>query len=243
MKKVLFVVTFFAFLLSFVSNSNNAQAQTDTHYTVPEIRLPLMQKAPTIDGVIQESEWQEAGRMERFGRPHPLSPQKAGFWIGADEQNLYLAVRTETPPGGQLLQRANPLPGDTDARSFEDDSIELYFSLNPDAVGAQQRIYQGIFNAKGAIYDQLITPSGAESWRGRWNIKNSTADDYWSCEISIPWSDLGLTNSPLGHSMALRIARNWRRSTGSTQTEWSPLEGVMDFYKLGICPVKPIPAM
>jgi hypothetical protein len=202
-----------------------ASAQTKFQPGIPQIRLPLMQMAPVIDGTIHEDEWNGADRMERFGRSAPLSPQQASFWVGADSQNLYIAIRSETPPGGQILQRANPLPGDTDARSYADDSVEIYLCPNPDAPSAEQRVYQGIFNAKNAIYDQLLTAGGGRAWRGDWVVKSSVAGDHWDCEIALSWKDVGLTDSPLGKTMAMRIGRNWRRSISSAQTEWSPMGG------------------
>jgi hypothetical protein len=200
-------------------------AQQKIIYSAPQIRLPLMQTPPVIDGTIHDNEWSGADRMERFGRSAPLSPQQASFWVGGDAQNLYIAVRTETPPNGQILQRANQLPGDTDARPFDDDSIEIYLCPNPTAPAAEQLVYQGIFNARSAIYDQLFTASGGQAWRGNWQIKNSVNGDHWDCEIALPWKDVGIMGSPLGKTMALRIGRDWKRSIGSVQTEWSPLGG------------------
>jgi len=205
---------------------NIARAQTPPDNTLPQIRLPLMQQAPIIDGAIHEDEWSGANRMERFGRSGPLSAQKASFWVGGDAQNLYVAVRSETPHGGQILRRANPLPGDTDARSFEDDSIEVYLCPDPDAPATGRFVYQGIFNARGAVYDQLFTANGGQAWRGDWQIKNSITDDYWDCEIALPWKAIRLNGSPLGKTIGLRIGRNWQRSTGEVQTEWSPLGGM-----------------
>ena len=222
MRKVLLYVAAIATLgFSILTTS----AQTDSKYSVPQISLPLLQKAPVIDGAIHEDEWSGADRIERFGNFAQLSPQKAGFWVGGDAQNLYIAIRSETPPNGQILQRTNPLAGDTDARPFDDDSIEIYLCPNPDAPKTEQVVYQGIFNAKGAIYDQLFTTNGGQAWRGNWQIKNIVSGDHWDCEIALPWKDVRLPGSPLGKTIGLRICRDWKRSIGAVQTEWSPLGG------------------
>ena len=223
MRKVLLGTAIAASLITCVAKISVAQQKII--YSAPQIRLPLMQTPPVIDGTIHDNEWSGADRMERFGRSAPLSPQQASFWVGGDAQNLYIAVRTETPPNGQILQRANPLPGDTDARPFDDDSIEIYLCPNPTAPAAKQLVYQGIFNAKSAIYDQLFTASGGQAWRGDWQIKNSVDGDHWDCEIALPWKDVGIIGSPSGKTMALRIGRDWKRSIGSVQTEWSPMGG------------------
>lgn len=192
-------------------------------YSTPQLRLPLMQNAPTIDGAIHEDEWEGADRMERFGSGAALAAQQASFWIGSDGKELFVAVRSETPPGGQLLTRANPQAGDGDAPTFTDDSVELYVAPQPDAADA--KVYQAIFNARGAIYDTLTTPQGAVPWRGRWRVKSSVSDNRWDCEIAIPWSEFGVDGSIPGRSIALRVGRNWQRSADVAQSEWSPLGG------------------
>jgi hypothetical protein len=221
MQKVLLIIAIATSCLI----TTTAWAQTNVQYAAPQISLPFVQTAPVIDGTIHEDEWNGADRMERFGRSAPLSPQQASFWVGGDSQKLYIAIRTETPPNGQILQRANPLPGDADARPFEDDSVEIYICPNPDASAAKQTIYQGIFNAKGAIYDQFFTANGGQAWRGNWQIKNSVSSDHWDCEIALPWKDVGLAGTPLGKTVGLRICRDWQRSIGARQTEWSPMGG------------------
>lgn len=222
MRKVLLYVATIATLgLSVLITS----AQTDAKYSVPQICLPFLQNAPKIDGIIHEEEWKGTDRMERFGNSAQLSPQNAGFWVGGDAQNLYIAIRSETPPNGQILQRTNPLSGDTDARPFDDDAIEIYLCPNPDAPKTEQTVYQGIFNAKGAIYDQLFTANGGQAWRGNWQIKNNVDGNHWDCEIALPWKDVGLPESPLGKTIGLRVCRDWKQSIGAVQTEWSPLGG------------------
>lgn len=204
----------------------NCQAQ---EYSTPQIRLPLAPKAPVIDGKINAEEWQNAGRMEGFGRGKSLAPMQAGFWVSGDNNNLYIAVRSETPPGGKLMSRANPAPGVTDARPFMDDSVEIvvdpFRALGTDKTG-KRRLYHFITNAKGAIYDQAYNLSGGgEAWRGDWRIANNVTATYWDCEIAIPWSSFGATADDLTQPIGLRIGRNWKQTKLASQTEWSPLGG------------------
>jgi hypothetical protein len=193
--------------------------------SAPQLRLPPMTKAPVIDGTIGAAEWAGANRMERFGDGPSLSSHQASFWVGADADNLYIAVRSETPPQGQLVRKAVPLPGDIDARPFEDDALEIFVCPNPDAPRAEQNVYQAVINANGAIYDQLYTAQGGQAWRGGWKVNNSVRDDYWEAEIALPWKDLGIAGLPMDKAIGLRVCRDWQRSIGPVQTEWSPLGG------------------
>ena len=223
MKKILLYSTLF--ISTLIIFSRIARAQTGINYTAPQIRLPLTQTAPTIDGVINDDEWKGADRMERFGRPAPLSPQLASFWVGGDAQNLYIAVRSQTPPDGKLLARVNQLPGDADARTYYDDSIELVIDPQHSSQSAHN-LYHAIFNAKGAIYDMAIpTGGGAQPWRGKWQIGSKVTGDTWNFEVAIPWSDVGASAEDLQSGIGLRIGRNWKQTTTAAQTEWSPLGG------------------
>ena len=205
----------------------NAQG---AEYSAPQVRLPLMATKPAVDGEIKFEEWGAAARMEGFGYGALLSPHEASFWVGADRDELFIAVVSETPPGGKLLTRANPLPGDADAITFYDDTIEMFFDplrhLGNDK-SDRRKVYQAIINARAAIWDQSYKLSaGGEGWRAHWRIGNKVVGDRWHFEVAVPWSDFGVTEADLGQPMGIRIGRNWDQSpTTARQTEWSSLGG------------------
>lgn len=188
----------------------------------PQIRLPLMQKAPVIDGIINPDEWSGADEMQGFTRYQmgSLAPQQAAFWVGADSQNVYIAMRSETPPGGKLLARANPIAGGAAPGAvFADDCIEVRIVPQPDAPLAERHLYLGLFNARGAVSDSVTTQRGGVKWHGNWIVKNSVADNHWDCEIALPWKDIGVDN-PQGKTMAMRLGRDWRQTPKSIETDW-----------------------
>ena len=98
-----------------------------------------MKVAPTIDGTVRDDEWAGTARMERFGKKESLVPLEASFWVGSDGKELFLAVVSETPPGGKLLSRIVPLPDGRNARTWLDDSVELVLDPTPAAPAGQRR--------------------------------------------------------------------------------------------------------
>src|ERR1043166_5297117 len=104
---------------------SSARADGASQLRVPQVRLPLLKTAPTIDGEVHDDEWSGAARMERFAWQGVLSPQEASFWVGSGGKTLCIAVVRETPPGGKILPRVHPMAEDGDARTWLDDSIEL----------------------------------------------------------------------------------------------------------------------
>ena len=194
-------------------------------FHVPAVRLPLLAKAPTIDGRVEEVEWAGAARMVGFGRGAKLSPLDAAFWLGCDGKELFIAAVSETPPGGQLLARFVPLPQEGDARTWLDDSIEMVFDpLRHDA--ARRRLYHANINALGAISDAAYRVSGGgEAWRGHWRIANQIIGDRWHFEAALPLADMGVTAADLIQPWGVRLCRNWQQTKLPQQTEWSPLGG------------------
>ena len=189
----------------------------------PQVRLPLMQQAPKIDGIIEDAEWKGASQWEGFTRYSSgiLTGQRGSFWVGGDSRNLYFAVKTETPPEGKLLQRANGLPGGANPGNiFADDSIEVWLAPQPGDPPPTRKVFFTLLNARGAFGGNTFTLKGSDSWKGQWTIKNSLRDGYWHSEMSLPWSELGV-DSPQGKTMAMRLARNWRQAVNADQSEWS----------------------
>jgi hypothetical protein len=66
---------------------------------VPRVTMPLINKAPTIDGLIGEEEWRHAARSVGLvsHQTGALSSRQGVFWVGSDGANLYVAVKTEAP--------------------------------------------------------------------------------------------------------------------------------------------------
>jgi len=201
-------------------------AETKLH--APQARLPLMKSPPTLDGVVKDDEWAGAARMERFaGSDGMLSPQEASFWVGCDGKELFIAVVSETPPGGKLFSRVTPLPEHGDARTWEDDSVEVVLDpLRTDTTG-RRRLYHANLNALGAINDTAYVPGGGgEAWRGHWRTASKVTGDRWHFEIALPLADMGMTEADLAKPFGIRVVRNWQqRGAGPPQTEWSPLGG------------------
>lgn len=194
---------------------------------IPRLALPLMQAAPTIDGAISEEEWSGAARMVGFVSQHngALTARQGIFWVGCDGKSLFIALRTEAPPGGQILSRAVP-DGDRDIMAaLADDSIELWMDPHRGKTAGDRRYYQIITNARGAIFDRSYNPADPQNpvdmqWRVHWQFANRLQDGWWEVEIAIPLAELGAEND-LDHPWGLRVVRNWQRPWDQSRWETS----------------------
>jgi len=215
-----------AFLLLFFAVPSLKLAGADA---VPRVALPLLSKPPTIDGVIEEEEWQGAARSVGFisHRTGVKTARRGVFWVGCGRAALYLAIRTETPPGGRILVRA-PANAKRDIKAaFHDDSIELVIDPKRHRPKGDRTFYHLITNARGALYDRAINPENKQnpsnfSWRiPAWTYRNRVVGDEWDIEIAIPLGSLGVTPKDLARPWGLRIARNWKRPY--EQSQWTPI--------------------
>jgi len=201
---------------------------------LPRLSFPLMQTPPTIDGTISEAEWAGAARTIGLNSQHDmkLAAREAIFWVGAAASHLYVALKMELPPTGDLLNRAVP-DGDRDiTAALHDDSVELVIHPHLGLTSGDRRYFHLIVNARGAMFDRSFDPGNPQNpmttaWRLKpWQFHNRLADGYWEVEMAIPFVSLGATEADLQHPWGLRVCRNWQR--GWDQSRW---EGVTAAYE------------
>ncbi|MBM3501494.1 MAG: hypothetical protein FJX74_22800, partial [Armatimonadetes bacterium] len=194
---------------------------------LPQITVRPLAQPPTIDGRIDEAEW--AGTVRNVGlcsqHNMELGAREAIFWVGADAANLYLAIRSELPPTGDLLTRGVP-DGERDViAALHDDSIELVVHPHLGATAGDRRYFHLIVNARGAMFDRSFdeaNPNNAIStvWRLKeWQFANELADGWWNVEIAIPFPQIGATAEDLEHPWGLRVCRNWQREWDQSRWE------------------------
>ncbi|NMA21586.1 MAG: hypothetical protein GX927_13515 [Lentisphaerae bacterium] len=211
--------TFIALGMAIIHCTQAEQLET------PRLRIPLMQKAPQIDGRIVLEEWKGAARMERFVLRGPKAfPGEASFFVGSDGDKLYFAVRSQTPPDG-IRQRAMPRPGNNIAVTA-DDNVEIV--IIPDMQAKNLKILHSIINNRGTLYCQGNTGGNPEPWRGNWEVKGTVHDDTWDFEAALPLSDLGLAAGTMPKESGFRICRTWTQLAGghSIQTSWESAKAV-----------------
>ena len=76
-----------------------ASAQNNTIISVAPLKTP-----PVIDGVINPQEYQGACKISGGGKV--TDGRQVEIWTGYDLNNLYIAIKSELPPGGNLLTKA-----------------------------------------------------------------------------------------------------------------------------------------
>lgn len=221
-----------------------SQAPSRAALGLPRISFPLMKAPPVIDGATNEDEWSGAVRNIGLNSQYDmkLGAREAVFWVGAGPDSggeaadirpvLYLAMKMELPPTGDLLNRGVP-DGDRDVTgALHDDSVELVIHPHLGLTSGDQRYFHLIVNARGAVFDRSFDPANAQNpmttaWRLKgWQFKSRLAEGWWEVEMAIPFAAIGATEADLQHPWGLRVCRNWQRPWD--QSRW---EGVTAAYE------------
>ncbi len=144
-------------------------------------------------------------------------PEQYIHW-GYDDNNLYVAMRCNFPPGLSLLKgpkRESLEDRDIEVWPFE--SIEIW--LTPDN---GKNIYR-FGGAVGGGYTESL--NNDNSWSCPWTYRSSLgmtikSTYYWDVEISIPLSSLGIIKAD-GASFKMNVGRTWRCFDRLGITSWT----------------------
>ena len=161
---------------------------------VPQCGVPMMAKAPVIDGVIGGPEWQGAAELTGFSIPQdfvnvlPESLQPR-VWIGYDRDKLYLAFRAPKIPGWKSSVNEKTkgkviLGGEHWWLKFHTPKGE----------------YEFIFNPLGTLRDRndanSYTMDKGLDWRSGAEMKCKVSEQCWDTELAVPFASLGHTEGP-----------------------------------------------
>ena len=186
--------------------------------------VPKADRAPVIDGKIQEGEWGRAVRTSLFAgwRRKKFQQRWAAAWMTFTDEKLYMAVRSEVPPTGPIAKKEFD-----DGRLVFDSAIEVWIDPNRpnrETGEGDQSYYQFIGNSIGTVRDVKFALGAPDiGWNAEWEFGNSVDMErqLWTAELSVPWKDLGLEGAPVGRSIGLVIARDFKARWG--QPTWMPL--------------------
>jgi hypothetical protein len=185
------LILFSANLLSQIalaSDKNDAAIDREGSVTIKAI-----ERAPRIDGVISEGEWEGSSKIDLLYQVQPgdnIKPsEQTEVYIAYDKQHLYILFRAfDSDPTGL---RARVVRRDD---LFNDDYVSVYLDTFDD----RRRAYVLYFNPLGIQADGIITEGnlGTASeikdltWDGIFESKGSLNENGYLVEVAIPFKTL-----------------------------------------------------
>ena len=181
------------------------------------VRAPAMERAPQIDGVLDEAEWSTAARLSPLVsvQGDALAARQVEARVGHRDGWLYVAARMEAQPG-VITYGAT---GRDNARALSDDNLQVVLAVD-------EQVYVFIVSAGGAVIDRRLgalapgpPPQQPGPQRGQpglrpgrrfqglgWNSGFTAATtptaDGWQAELAIPVSHLWTENAALKFNLA-----------------------------------------
>jgi hypothetical protein len=187
-------------------------------------------RAPVIDGVLEESEWQGAARFENFMQFEPQNGQPARQTTAAyflyDDTHVYFAVHAKDDRPDQLTARLTRRDDDL----TKDDAVFILLDTFHD----RRTCYIFATNPLGTQYDGRVQDNGRvsdETWDAAWSVAARAVADGWVAEFAIPLRAI-LFRPGRGRVWGFNVARTHRR-TLETSLWAGPLESATRVSQYG----------
>lgn len=200
-----------------------SQRAQDPPAEVPSYTIMQASGAITVDGVMNEADWQQAPTIDFIfpwddvSRKPPQSTVARMLW---DRQNLYIIYQCVDPYlDSEVTEKDGPV--------YEEDAVEIFATPNPDNLNA----YFGYeMNINGALLDYMAFDAGvkrtenihfewenegvqiATTYEGTLN-DHSDRDQGWILEMAIPFDNF----RHLGAQIPPRDDDLWRLNLNRTK--------------------------
>jgi hypothetical protein len=194
----------------------------------PALRAIRVDRAPRVDGLLDDELWAAAPPADRFTQQEPRegepSSERTEVRVVYDARNVYIAVHAyDTVPSAIV---ATEMRRDSD-RLLEEDNFQIIL----DTFNDQRSGYMFVTTPLGAKLEQQVSDDGEgggrgsnsavnRNWDGVWDAAARITDDGWTAEIAIPTSTLRFLRGD-EQSWGINFMRNIRRK--NEQAYWSPV--------------------
>ena len=190
------------FFLGFLSSS----------FASNEVKAVFTDKAPRIDGRLDEKLWDNAAKVTELIQRLPREGQPATddteFLILYDKDFIYIGMRCADDPEKIT---ANELARDVSLGN--DDRVQIIFDTFLD----KRNGYWFQIGPKGSIGDALVSENGAgfnKQWDGLWQGRAKIHETGWDAEIAIPFKTLNF--KPGQTTWGMKLIRNVKRKSEVT---------------------------
>ena len=183
------------------------------------VRATFTARPPTLDGRLDEPEWDAADVATGFSQSEPREgpplTERTTVRVLFDRENLYIgAYCYDSDPSRILISELK--------RDFETRDSDA-FGLALDALHDRRNSFSFFTNPGSAKRDAQTLDDGRNTnvqWDGVWHVSSAIHEDGWVTEMTIPFKTLGL-RSRGNASMGINFKRRIRRK--NEEGYWSPV--------------------
>ena len=182
---------------------------------------PLLSEVISVDGSLDEPEWENAQVIDRFYEVSPYTLQEREesertiALIFSNKDGIYVGFKNYQDSESMLSRK-----------SMRDEmtSISEKNSINIDFDGDGSKAYIIAVSLADSLFDAIKVQSGGfkTDWDGDWVAKTKQYEGYWVSEIYLPW-DMVLMNQPEGSKRRIKYSalryiakdQSWLSSAGT----------------------------
>jgi hypothetical protein len=181
------------------------------------VRIAKFDKAPVIDGKLDDGVWQQAAVLKDFYQYRPgdnIAPsQPTEVLLGYDAKFLYVAFRAHDEPG---KVRVTVPKRD---QVFDDDTVGMFL----DTFNDRRRSYVMFFNPLGVQADGIFTEGGGEDYSFDLVMESRgiVTDAGYTVEVAIPFKSLRY-EAGKGKLWGAHFLRQIKRLDNESQS-WMPI--------------------
>ena len=181
----------------------------------------LLSEVISVDGSLDEPEWENAQVIDRFYEVSPYTLQEREesertiALIFSNKDGIYVGFKNYQDSESMLSRK-----------SMRDEmtSISEKNSINIDFDGDGSKAYIIAVSLADSLFDAIKVQSGGfkTDWDGDWVAKTKQYEGYWVSEIYLPW-DMVLMNQPEGSKRKIKYSalryiakdQSWLSSAGT----------------------------
>ena len=182
-----------------------------------------------VDGLLDEPDWQRAGRTDAFVQIEPQEGAAATeptiVHVLFDRTHLYLGVICRDSRGASDLRVR-------DLRRDFDDTTDDFFGVAIDGVRDRRSALVFRVDARGALRDQATIDGGLSDpdFDAVWSARTTRSEEGWIAEIAIPWRTLRYRAGDAEWGINFqRVIRRKNENVG-----WSPWPGAGVPYRMDV---------
>ncbi|MBI2300832.1 MAG: hypothetical protein HYU66_18135 [Armatimonadetes bacterium] len=188
----------------------------------PVMTVPRLAHPPSIDGQVDDKEWESAARATGFVglNDNALVEDQSAVYTGWDAEALYVAIvcldPQQRPLRAVIKERDGPV--------YQEDAVDVILQPEPEP----SLHYQFICSAMGTLYDSRVDARWKTSSDTAFNpactFKTSNAPGRWAMECRIPFKELeGRAAPKAGDRWRANFCRD--ADSGSRLSSWAYAAG------------------
>jgi len=259
--KAILVIAFLWFVCNSLTGQSNPASQAGHDQTKPQASLRTAQafrvdRAPRLDGTLNDPLWREATPITGFLQREPFEGQepteRTEVRVLYTRSAVFFGVTCfDSNPGGIVA---------TELRRDVSQELDDYFEIVIDSAHDHRNAYVFQINPLGTQRDALITEEqrtdsnsgdGDSGWDGVWTSEARISEDGWTLTAGIPFATLNFMQSSdviWGINFKRFIRRKneedlwsgWKRMFGSARiSQAGELQGISDIGSGRLFIVKP----